>query len=313
MMLKQIEPKIWQGRIDSVVDKDAFRWHQNINLNSNQAGLSLLGFECDIGVMRNKGRVGAKAAPNLIKAQLANLPSHSELQQNIFDAGNVSCVDDALENAQAELAKHTSDLLAKNLRHINLGGGHEIAWASFLGMANYAEKLDKTPKIGIINFDAHFDIRPADEASSGTPFAQAAEHCKKNGWPFNYCALGISETGNTKALFKTADGLGVNYRLDRHMSLQHLADAKKQLSDFMQKVDYIYVTVDLDAFPAGVAPGVSAPATRGISLEIVEPLVKQIVASGKLKLADIAEYNPKYDIDNRTAKLAARLVFLLSK
>ena len=38
----------------------------------------------------------------------------------------------------------------------------------------------------------------------------------------------------------------------------------------------------------------------------------KVKASGKLRLADLAELNPEYDIDNRTAKVAARLIHLLS-
>ena len=64
--------------------------------------------------------------------------------------------------------------------------------------------------------------------------------------------------------------------------------------------------------PACEAPGVSAPAARGVRLELLEPLLERLKASGKLRLADLAEINPEYDIDNRTAKVAARLIHLLS-
>jgi formiminoglutamase len=36
-----------------------------------------------------------------------------------------------------------------------------------------------------------------------------------------------------------------------------------------------------------------------------------VVASGKLLHADVAELNPAFDIDNRTARVAARLVSIL--
>jgi formiminoglutamase len=51
---------------------------------------------------------------------------------------------------------------------------------------------------------------------------------------------------------------------------------------------------------------VSAPAAFGMNLEQFIPMLNTIVASDKLMLADIAEYNSNYDIDNRTAKLDAR-------
>ncbi len=62
------------------------------------------------------------------------------------------------------------------------GGGHEVAWASFQGLVEHLHKakhLNKiqseyNPKIGIVNFDAHFDLREFEsdianvKPSSGT-------------------------------------------------------------------------------------------------------------------------------------------------
>ena len=63
------------------------------------------------------------------------------------------------------------------------------------------------PRIGILNFDAHFDLRHAERASSGTPFRQIAELCQASDWPFAYCCLGISRLSNTAALFDQAQRL----------------------------------------------------------------------------------------------------------
>jgi formiminoglutamase len=41
---------------------------------------------------------------------------------------------------------------------------------------------------------------------------------------------------------------------------------------------------------------------------MIEPVIDLIAGSGKLRLADIAELNPGRDIDQRTARVAARLV-----
>ena len=37
-------------------------------------------------------------------------------------------------------------------------------------------------------------------------------------------------------------------------------------------------------------------------------MCKALAASGKLRLVDIAEMNPYYDVDGRTARVAARLL-----
>jgi len=74
------------------------------------------------------------------------------------------------------------------------------------------------------------------------------------------------------------------------------------------------VTIDLDGFSSAYAPGVSASSPMGFSPEVVLESLELIFASKKMISIDIAEMNPKYDIDNRTAKLAASLVhFVLEK
>ena len=125
----------------------------------------------------------------------------------IVDLGNVVCEDDLLEQAQ----QHCSDVIATALKStpvITLGGGHEVAWASFNGLAQYLQQLNPSvkPKIGVINFDAHFDLRTFESSqhdvkpSSGTPFCQIHHFCQQHEWPFHYACLGVSAASNTQAL-----------------------------------------------------------------------------------------------------------------
>jgi formiminoglutamase len=108
-------------------------------------------------------------------------------------------------------------------------------------------------------------------------------------------------------LFERARALEVLWRLDEQLTADRLGETREALAGFVGSVDRVYLTLCLDVLPAAVAPDVSAPAARGIGLDIVEPLVDEVVRSGKLAIADIAEMNPRYDIDARTARVAARL------
>ncbi len=308
----------WSGRIDQENDTQAAqRWHQRVSthLVDCEAGITLLGFESDEGVRRNQGRPGAAKGPNHIRRALANLPWNRH--EPVWDAGNITCSGNNLEQAQRDYAERMRELLDNGQLVAGLGGGHEIGWASYQGLMKHLEKQAGNKKgshlrVGIINVDAHFDLRlPEVGASSGTPFWQAAEYAREQGIPFNYLCLGVSESSNTRALFNRADELGVTYRTDKEMTLLNLQTLQQELQQFMDKVDHVYLTIDIDAFPAAQAPGVSAPAARGIALEVVEPLLESIKHSSKLKLFDIAETCPDFDIDARTARLAARLIHQL--
>jgi len=266
----------------------------------------LLGFASDAGVARNHGRPGARLGPIELRRMLANLPAPA---LPVVDAGDVVCVGDALETAQAAQAEKLAALLHQGFLPITLGGGHEVALGSFRGLSQYLKhKNTSPPRIGIINFDAHFDLRLAAKGSSGTPFRQISEDCQAQGWPFHYCCLGISRYANTAALFERARSLGVLWREDTALAREPQAATLQTLQDFIQQVDHVYFTLCLDVLPASCAPGVSAPAALGVELALVERLLEAIAQSGKLRLADVAELNPDYDIDQRTARVAARLI-----
>jgi len=309
---QEFDRTLWQGRTDP--EPDSERWHQKIQpvAEGGTPGCALLGFACDAGVARNQGHVGAAEGPAALRRALAPLAWHR--QGPAYDAGDVCCEGDAMEEAQQALADRLAPLLGEGHLPIVLGGGHEVAYASWSGLAQHlAANGETAPRVGIVNLDAHFDLRdPQHVRSSGTPFSQIADDCVQRGWPFRYACLGISRAANTRALFHRADELGVMVREDREITAQRLADIEQDLADFLRDCDHLYLTIDLDVLPAAEAPGVSAPAARGVSLALIEPLIEAIRDSGKLRLADLAELNPGRDIDGRTARAAARLVHLLA-
>lgn len=307
-----IDMSPWQGRVD--VEVDGIRWHQRVEPLTSAAtdGIVLQGFCCDAGVARNHGRPGARGGPAAIRHALANLPWFGGVP--VYDGGDVICGDDrngaALEAAQAEMGARIAALLDAGHYPITLGGGHEVAFASWQGIATHLAKQPTQPRIGIVNFDAHFDLRTPDPAgSSGTPFAQIAADCAERGWDFSYACLGIARTSNTQALFRRADELGVLYCEDRDFERDPAAIGRR-LDAFVSHCDHIYQTFDMDCLPAGEAPGVSAPAGYGVPFRQIAPLLERVLASGKVRLADVAEFNPGYDIDQHTQRLVARLVHL---
>lgn len=275
-----------------------------------RGGAALIGFASDEGVRRNHGRVGAAGGPAAIRNILARLAVHKVA--TLYDAGDVACSGEDLEGAQERLADRIAALLARDIRPVVLGGGHEVAYGSFLGLAKHLGGRLSSTDVLIVNLDAHFDLRLAAQPNSGTPFRQIAELCAGRGTGFRYLCFGISELANTTALFERARTLDVEYWLDEEMRTAQSAGLCEILRRRIAAVDEVYLSIDLDVLPEAVAPGVSAPAARGVALEIVEDLVDTVLASGKLALADIAEYNPVLDRDGQTARVAARLAYRLA-
>jgi len=301
-----IEPAGWKGRDDGPGAENA-RWHNTIKpfAKDSQIGSVLLGFASDEGVLRNQGRVGARDGAKALRTALSSIA----LQQPtaLYDAGDIEVEGSDLESGQEEFASLLAKLLLDGHFTVGLGGGHEITFASYAGLAKALGEQGSW-NLGILNIDAHFDLRVAPEATSGTGFAQIAQAEQKAGRTFRYAAMGISEAANTKVLFDRAAELGVEVMLDTDCHLGNIQAVRQFVEQFANSVDHLYLTIDLDALPASVAPGVSAPAGFGIGVEVVREIVLAAERSGKLRHADIAELNPKFDIDQRTARTGARLI-----
>jgi formiminoglutamase len=261
-------------------------------------------------VRRNQGRVGAADGPDHLRAALANLPRNST--RGLYDGGTVMCVEGALEAAQAELAERIADILDRGGQPIVIGGGHEVAWGSYQGLR--AHLSDHAGDLGIINFDAHFDLRdPSAGASSGTPFKQIAQWCESNAKAFHYLVLGINPAANTAALFDYARAKQVRWFEDTDCVGARLAELEAAVDQFLAPLDALYLTICLDAFPAAVAPGVSAPGVPGICPRtglVLLSYIREACArlDTRLLLIDVAEMNPRFDRDGITARWAARVI-----
>lgn len=303
---------IWHGRVSNKY----LYLHEKVRcapLNEisepTKKSITLLGYACDEGVKRNQGRVGAVKGPEVIKSSLGKFPNHLANTVLLYDAGTVICEDEDMEAAQKELSRAVTTLLEKKQFPIVLGGGHDMAYGHYHGIKNYLDSKKSPQTIGIINFDAHFDLRQnANGNNSGTPFYQIAMESKKENSTFNYLCLGIRKDANDRTLFDTAKELDVKYVLSDTFQIQYLDEINTWINAFIKTVDRVYVTIDLDGFSSAYAPGVSAPSPMGFTPQIVVECLKTIIGSGKLISMDVAEMNPKFDIDGQTAKLAASLL-----
>src|SRR5699024_1482369 len=130
-------------------------------------------------VKRNQGRQGAAEAPDKIRKELAKLPYRFNHKPSLIDVGTVACEEDRMEAAQAELGDHIYTLMQKQLTPIIVGGGHETLYGHYLGIR---KQIGHDRTLGIINIDAHFDLRHDEQPSSGTMFRQILEQDQKAGY-----------------------------------------------------------------------------------------------------------------------------------
>lgn len=266
--------------------------------------VAIIGFPSDEGVRRNNGRPGAAAAPDEIRRHLYKMtPPPEEKEQfanlldTILDMGNLSVTMD-LETSQSDLGKILAELLSEDILPIILGGGHETAFAHFLG---YVESGLET---AIFNLDAHTDVRNLNEgkAHSGSPFRQAMEHpgkcCSK------YLVAGLQPHSVAEEHLNYIKEQGGSYVFRDETNITSISGMFHE-----HESDRMMVTFDMDAVDQAYAPGVSAPCTNGLHQDLWLTAAYLAGRNEQVTSFDLCEVNPSFDRDGQTARLAALTIW----
>lgn len=173
-----------------------------------------------------------------------------------------------------------------------IGGDHSITAMMVKGM----KQAKPSEKIGILQFDTHFDLRDMSDngPSNGTPMRNLIESGVVEG--SNMYNIGLHGFFNTKDLKQYADEKGVNYFTLRKARKKGIEETVLQcLEELSLKVDTIYLTVDMDVLDIAYAPGVPASTPGGMT---TAELLEGVLATGrhpKVKAMDIVCLDPLKD------------------
>lgn len=214
-----------------------------------------------------------------------------------------------------ELYKIVSNTIKEGNFPLTVGGDHIIAIASSLA------SLKEHKNLGIIWFDSHADYNTYETSVTGNlhglPLA-VATHYEKNILADFHNGSFYDPKHTVIVGGRDIDPWEWNNVLDAGVTVFSTQDIKKYGAEAICKKAFeiasngtngVHVSFDLDLIDPEVAPGISVPAKNGINLEETKTLVNEITKYGDIiKSADLVEYNPIYDIDNKTAELAKEIL-----
>ena len=300
----------WTGRDDGPAS-EVRRWHQAVTLHDLhqpldhcfEPTLCFIGYASHEGVRENLGRLGAEDGPKKLRERMASFPIVEGV--SLVDCGDIRPAASVLETQEA-LAAAVERVVRAGAMPVVLGGGHDQAYGLFLGIARAAGTAP-----ACVNFDAHLDLRPipARGPNSGTPFSQAWEWCRERRQQFRYAALGVQRLGNTAQLFTRAEQAGATLVDVDGFALDTIEIVMDAVNDAVDEAE-ISLSIDLDVFAAAFAPGVSAPTAMGLAPDAAfRRVLRGLIASERVRGIEIAELCPALDLDDRTARLGAALVF----
>jgi arginase len=175
---------------------------------------------------------------------------------------------------------------------------------------------------GVVWLDAHGDFNTPESSESGffpgMSLAVVVGHCHRDRWR----AVGGTPVAEDATVLLGVRDLSPAAERER---LQASAiqvvpwrdaradgDVVEALDALRDRVSSVYLHVDLDAFDPSVAPGiVDEPVPGGLSDADGELIVRAVLERFGVPAATIATYAPARDPDDRTLRLALRLIELL--
>ena len=284
-----------------------FNYFNNKNnliiIKPNENNTILCPFDNGIRVMQQfkRGVYGAANAPEIIFNYLFNKTPKNIMPVKQY---NTNKNEDSYKGHE-EITKYISKFAPPFLV---LGGDHSITYPIIKGLN---ENL-KNKKLGLIYFDAHYDLRPLegenkDILSSGNSFYRIIKNKEINGE--NIVAIGIKKTKimddfahkNKMTVFYSDEINKTNYKIIM----------QKAIDIASKGTDGIYLSFDVDLIDTKYVPGCSCPAIEnGFNLD----WAKEMVAMGKFIAADIVEtsnrekdYKGEEDIDgNKKLDISAK-------
>ena len=264
----------------------------------------LVGCPQDIGVKRNNGRPGAAKAPDIIRQYFYKLTADENfLKTKLFDLGNINPAaagQESLEKTHLLQEKVISRILSDGKKIIVLGGGNDISYPDCKALSSLKKE------ILALNFDSHFDVRFNKLRNSGTSYYMLLEQNIIKGK--NFWEIGIKSSNSSVQHKRYLQAKKANI-----LFIQDILNSKieNKISNILKKnkSKVVFIGFDMDSVKSSDAPGVSAPGSFGFTSEDAIKIASLAGKDGRAKIFEISEVNPRFDVDGRTSRLAASMIW----
>lgn len=225
----------------------------------------------------------------------------ADLGDVLMHGTNILLCHTNIEQAMTAIQKECPDSF-----YVQIGGDHSTTAPVVRSIAKHTGK-----RIGIVQFDTHLDLRAteSDGPSNGTPIRQLLDAGVIRGE--DVYNIGLHGFYNAPSLIKAADHYGVN-----RITLKQLrkTGAEKQIAEVMQalneKVDIVYVTVDMDVLDITYAPGVPASTPGGMRTDELFDLLYEVGKYDIVRGMDFVCLDPQRDTREQQTVKAGMYAFM---
>lgn len=275
--------------------------------------------ESDLGVTVD----GSNMGPSVIIKNLKNDDINKVIEVKKTDCIKSKDKNDLKKNLNevndfnSRLYNNVLNTIKDNTFPITIGGDHSIA----IGSALASQKMNKN--LGIIWIDAHLDYNTFETTITGnlhglplaslngictllTNFFDGVYYNPKNTVVVGYRAM---EENKDQELNNIKE-MGVTVFTDNDIKECGIESImNKAINIASNNTNGMHISYDLDVINPEYAPGVSVPEIGGINdvtaYKIADILVNNI---DKIKSFDLVEFNPSFDVDDKTLNIALNIL-----
>ena len=269
--------------------------------------VAIVGIPFDAGTSY---RPGARFGPQAIRQASRHLrtqyhPAYDTepfAEQQVADAGDISCNPYNIEKAVLEIQKGATELLGKVDRIISLGGDHTIALPLLRAVNHYHGP------VALVHFDAHLDTWDTYYGAPythGTPFRRAAE--EKLFLESASMHVGIRGPLYSRDDLKNDKELGFKVIHCDEFQSEGIDHVVKRIRDRVGDKP-MYLSIDIDVLDPAHAPGTGTPEIAGMSSRELVGVLRGLAGLNIIS-ADVVEVSPAYDHAELTSLSAATTVF----
>ncbi|OLS31002.1 MAG: Guanidinobutyrase [Candidatus Thorarchaeota archaeon AB_25] len=210
------------------------------------------------------------------------------------DVGDLEIALRLPEAAAIDISEACTKLASRESRLLFLGGDHFISYPILKGL-----KRGRPGRYGLVYLDAHADL-----------------YSDMGGYQLSH-ATGVRRMVDDELVLRE-DIAAYDLRSALPAQREEMTGSKapisskdqfhKRVKEIGKRVEYIYISVDIDVLSPQVAPGVSHPESGGLSMIDLVELLRSAFETGKVRYADVVELNPLVDTTGITAFAARDIV-----
>ena len=202
-------------------------------------------------------------------------------EAGFFTAEPVDCsgpVTDTLDRIESAVAH----AIACEAVPVVLGGEHTVTLGALRALARQAEKTGEP--FGIVQFDAHADLRPQYE---GSPYSHASVMYRA-----------VADLGLPLTQFAVRDFCREEAAIRKQFNVTHYDAyfiARVGLPDQPLPEGFpknIYITFDVDGFDSSIMPATGTPSPGGINWREAQYILERCVAGRRVVGLDVVELAP---------------------